>query len=173
MKIIFCLCSLILFTSCNVKKTPIGKYRSNFAEAGFFITEIELKLENRFNYEFSGDMGHQKLEGKYTIENNNLFLKFNRLKNEIVEDAIKINGNDTVVDFVKLFHSQHSFDLKKENEIEYHLKYKILNNKLFSYHFETGKLIIKNANYSRRRKYLIVGTQKYMRKSFLKKITHK
>ena len=114
MKIIFCLCSLILFTSCNVTKTPIGRYRSNFAEAGFFITEIELKPENSFNYQFSGDIGHQKLKGKYIIENNNLFLKFNRLKDEIANNTFTINDSDTVVGVEKFINS-HSFDLKKEN----------------------------------------------------------
>ncbi|MCG2612000.1 hypothetical protein LZZ90_10825 [Flavobacterium sp. SM15] len=153
---------LTLLTSCNVNKSVIGKYRSNFAQLGFFITEIKLNTDNTFHYEQSGDLQYTELEGKYTIKSNKLYLRFNKLKGETDEDAIKIVGKDTIVDFEKVMNS-HSYELKKENELEYHLKYKISKGKLLAYHIQTNKLVKKAKTYSDKRKY-------YKKKYFLKKI---
>ena len=154
--------------SCSVKEKIDGKYRSNFAEYGFFITEIELNPNTTFHYELSGDLQHTELNGNYTILNNKLYLKFEKGNEETKKSVVKIIGNDTVVDFEKLNYS-HNYKLKKENEIEYHLKYEISKNKLQSYNIETGKLVRKARKYSNRSKYLIFGPKNYMTKSYLKK----
>jgi hypothetical protein len=161
-KITLCFSILLLFASCAVRENVIGKYRSNFASLGFFITEIELKSDNTFHYKFSGDLQHKELDGIYKIKKNKLYLRFNKLKGEGEDDAIKIVGKDTLVDFVKLMNS-HSYELKKENEIEYHLKYKILKEKLQVYHIQTNKLVKKFKAYSEKENW-------QLKEYFLKKI---
>ena len=155
---------LLLFTSCAVHENVNGKYRSNFASLGFFITEIELKSDNTFHYKFSGDLRHEELYGIYKIKNKKLYLRFNKLKGEAEDDAIKIVGKDTNVDFVKLMNT-HYYELKKENEIEYHLKYKILKEKLQVYNIQTNKLVKKSKLYSekgnwQRKKYYLKKIEK-------------
>jgi len=98
---------------------------------------------------------------EYTkLKKNKLYLRFYKLKGE--DDAIKIVGKDTLVDFVKLMNS-HSYELKKENEIEYHLKYKILKEKLQVYHIQTNKLVKKFKAYSEKENW-------QLKEYFLKKI---
>jgi hypothetical protein len=113
---------------------------------------------------------HTELEGIYKVLNKNLYLRFDKQNGEIEKDVVKIIGNDTIIDFEKLYNS-HNYKLKKENEIEYHLKYKILKKKLQVYNIETEKLVRKGKKYSNRRKYLIFGPKNYMKKSYLQKIT--
>jgi hypothetical protein len=91
-------------------------------------------------------------------------------KKELENDAIKIVGNDTLIDFEKIYNT-HNYKLKKENEIEYHLKYKISKNKLQVYNIETGKLVRRAKYYSDKRKYVIFGKKNYKKKWYLKKIT--
>lgn len=147
LKITLCFSILLLVASCAVSENIIGKYCSNFASLGFFITEIELNSDNTFHYKFSGDLQNQELDGIYKIKKNKLYLRFNKLKGEGEDNAIKIVGKDTLVDFVKLMNSHH-YELKKENEIEYHLKYKILKGKLQVYNIQTNKLVKKSKVYS-------------------------
>jgi hypothetical protein len=168
-RIISSLIFFTLLTSCNVNEKFIGKYRSNFAEIGFFITKIELKKDKTFHYVFSGDLIYTELDGKYIIKNKNLYLKFNKLKGETESEIIKVNGKDTIVNFENM-EKTHSYELKKENEIDYHLKYKISNQKLFAYNVNTNK-IVRNANdYFSTRKYLIFGSKYYKKKKYLMKV---
>ncbi len=87
-KIILALYFSIFLVSCSVNEKIAGKYRSNFASLGFFITEIELKPDNTFHYDFSGDLQHTELDGVYKVEKNNLYLLFDKLKGETEPDAI-------------------------------------------------------------------------------------
>ena len=136
---------------------------------GFFVTKIELNNDNTFHYEFSGDLLHTELDGKYLVEKNKLFLRFKKLKGETESEIVSVNRKDTIINFSNLGNS-HSYELKKENEIEYHLKYRISNQRLFVYNVKTNK-IVRNANgYSKIRKYLIFGTKYYKKKRYLKKI---
>ncbi|WP_192501334.1 hypothetical protein, partial [Flavobacterium sp. PL002] len=136
LKIILVIYFSTFLISCSLNRNVDGKYRSNFADLGFFITEIELKPNNTFHYESSGDLQHIELNGNYTILNDKLYLRFEKEDNETEKRAVKIIGKDTIVDFEKLNNS-HNYKLKKENEIEYHLKYKISKNKLQVYNIET------------------------------------
>lgn len=168
LKIILFIYISMFLVSCNTNKKIDGKYRSNFADLGFFITEIELKSDSTFHYEFSGDLLHTELAGKYKIKKRKLYLRFDKLKGET--EIVKINGKDTIVNFED-FGKTHSYKLKKENEIEYHLKYKISKDKLQSYNIETGKLVRKGKKYSNNRKYIIFGPKYYMKKRCLQKVT--
>ena len=157
-----------LFVSCSVNNNVVGTYRSNFAELGFFVTRIELKENKTFHYVFSGDLLHTELDGKYVIENKNLYLRFDRLKGEGESDVFEVNGQDTIINWEKM-QGVHDYELNKENEIEYHLKYKIYKNKLFGYKLGTNKLIKKARLYSGFRKYIVFGPRYYNKKSYLKK----
>jgi len=169
LKTILSLCILTLLISCNANKTIEGKYRSNFADLGFFITEIELKKDSTFHYEFSGDLIHTELDGNYKVENKVLYLRFNKLKGETENEIVEVNGKDTIISFED-FGKTHSYDLKKEKEIEYHLKYKISNEKLFAYNIQTNKIVRKAKKYSHKRKYILFGSKYYNKKIYLKKI---
>jgi hypothetical protein len=168
-KIILIISILTILFSCNSKKSIIGKYRSNFAEMGFFVTKIELNKDSTFHYVFSGDLLHTELDGKYKIENKKLYLKFNKLKGETESELVKVNGKDTIVNFEN-FGKSHSYDLRNENKIEYHLKYKISNRKLFVYNIITDKIVRKVNGYSANRKYYLFGPKYYKKKRYLMKI---
>lgn len=155
--------------SCSVNEKVTGKYRSNFTSLGFFITEVEIKPDNTFHYEFSGDLQHTELDGTYKIEIDKLYLLFSKLKGETEPGAIRIDGNDTIVDFEKLGNS-HSYEIKKENGIEYHLKYRISKNKLQQYNIQNNKLVRKAKKYSDKRKYVIFGPKTYKKKYYLRKV---
>ena len=122
-KIILVIYFSTFFISCGVNKKVHGKYRSNFADLGFFITEIELKSDSTFNYVFSGDLIHTELYGNYKVLNKNLYLKFDKENGEIEKDVVKIIGNDTIVDFEKLNNS-HNYELKKgkRNRISFEIQ---------------------------------------------------
>ena len=153
-----------------MNKKVDGKYRSNFADLGFFITEIELKSDRNFHYTFSGDLIHTELDGKYIINRNKLYLRFNKLKGETESEIVKINEKDTIVNFED-FGKTHSYEIKKENEIEYHLKYKISKDKLQSYNIVTDKLVRKGKKYSNNRKYIFFGPKYHKKKRYLQKVT--
>ena len=169
-KIILVIYFSTFLISCSVNKKVEGKYRSNFADLGFFITEIELKPDSTFHYAFSGDLIHTELDGKYIINKNKLYLRFNKLKGETESEIVKINKKDTIVDFED-FGKTHSYELKKENEIEYHLKYKISKDKLQSYNIVTDKLVRNGKKYSNIRKYIIFGPKYHKKKRYLQKVT--
>jgi hypothetical protein len=169
-KIILVIYFSTFLISCSVNKKIDGKYRSNFADLGFFITEIELKSDNTFHYDFSGDLIHTELDGKYTINKNKLYLRFNKLNDDTESEIVKINGKDTIVNFEN-FGKTHSYELKKENEIEYHLKYKISKDKLQSYNIVTDKLVRNGKKYSNNRKYIFFGPKYHKKKRYLQKVT--
>lgn len=157
-----------LFVSCSVNNNVVGTYRSNFAELGFFVTRIELKEDKTFHYVFSGDLLHTELDGKYVVDKKNLYLRFDRLKGE--SDVYEINGQDTITHLENMdWGNTHNYELNRENEIEYHLKYKISKNKLFAYKRGTNKLNKKARQYSGPRKYIVFGPRYYNKKSYLKK----
>jgi len=54
----------------------IGNYRSNFAELGFFVTQIELLPDSTFEYEFSGDLFYDRAKGKYKVHNDTIYFEY-------------------------------------------------------------------------------------------------
>ena len=132
----------IVFTvACVAHKDIQGKYRSNKAELGFFITEIELKSDNTFDYKFHGDLQNIKLQGSYEVNEKNVYLRFDKMKNELEQIAEIVEG-DTIIN-LNNFNNFHIYDLKTEGQTKYHLKYKYSTNKLRPYHIETGELVRK------------------------------
>lgn len=164
MKFYYIFTLLIFLVSCSSTKNLNGKYRSNKAELGFFITEINFKNQNDFEYKFSGDLQHTELNGTYKIINDNVFLKFNTEKGQIESE----NDSLTVVEI--LTGNYHNYDLKNESNIEYHLKYKINGKKLFSYRIDNGKLVRKSKYYTNTKKFLLFGSKWKTKGSYLKKI---
>ncbi len=141
-----------------------GKYRSNKAELGFFITELNFVNENDFEYKFSGDLQHTELTGTYKIVDKNVYLKFNKEKGQLESESDGI----TIVEI--LVGNYHNYDLKKESDIDYHLKYKIKGNELFSYRIDNGKLVTKSKSYTNTKKFLLFGSKWKTTRSYLNKI---
>ncbi|MDM1551361.1 hypothetical protein [Empedobacter falsenii] len=135
MKNIFLLFTVFLLFSCSSSKNLNGKYRSNKAELGFFITELEFLDNKNFIYKFSGDLQYTKLTGTYKLKDNSVFLKFNKDKGESESESDSLTFEEI------LSGNYNTHDLKNENNIEYHLKYKIKGNKLFPYRIDNGKLV--------------------------------
>ena len=140
-----------------------GKYSSNKAELGFFITELNFLNDTDFKYEFSGDLAHTELTGTYKINDENVYLKFTKEKNQIESE------NDSITIGEILSGNYHNYDLKNENNIEYHLKYKIIGNKLFSYRIDNGKLVKNSKIYTNTKKFLLFGSKWKTTRSYLKK----
>ncbi|MDR6487887.1 hypothetical protein J2799_002392 [Chryseobacterium vietnamense] len=164
MKIFSLILALLLLLSCNSQKKLQGVYKSNKAEFGFFVTKIDFKNSNEFNYVFSGDLQHQDLSGLYTVSGNNLYLKFNKNKGE----SESVHDSLTIADI--LSGNYNNFDLKSESGISYHLKYKIKGNKLFAYDIKSGQLKRKSKVYTNQRKYVFWGTGWKYQRIYLKKI---
>jgi hypothetical protein len=115
--------------SCSSNREINGVYKSNRAELGFFITTIKFKENGVFEYNFSGDLINKDLSGNYIIRNRTAYLKFKTNKNEVESVAEGLNSNS------------HNYELKKEHNILYHIKFKIDNDKLLSYRIDNGKLV--------------------------------
>lgn len=151
---------LLFFVSCSSQKSFVGVYKSNFPELGFFGTKINFKKDSTFEYTWSGDLEYKYLIGKYFLQDNHVYLKFDKKKGEI--DSVKFKN-----DFSE-FSNFHNYELKNENGIIYHLKYKIKGGKLFSYHIKTEKLVTK-AQFYGKRKFIFFGPKRYLKRSYLLK----
>ena len=165
MKTIHLILALSLLLSCNPQKNVQGVYKSKQAEFGFFITKVELKNNNEFNYEFSGDLQHTELSGIYKQSNHYLYLKFNKNKGEIE------SSNDSLAISDLLSGNYHNYNLKSENGINYHLKYKIKGDKLFVYRIDNGQLNKKSKVYTNQKKFLFFGTKWKYKRYYLKKLS--
>ncbi|MEG0926390.1 hypothetical protein [Chryseobacterium sp.] len=165
MKTLHLILVLLLFLSCNPQKNLHGVYKSKQAELGFFITKVELKNNNEFNYEFSGDLQHTELSGIYKQSDHYLYLKFNKNKGEIE------SSNDSLTTSDLLSGNYHNYNLKSENGINYHLKYKIKGDKLFVYRIDNDQLNKKTKVYTNQKKFLFWGTNWKYKRSYLKKIS--
>ena len=119
-----------------------GHYSSNVAELGFFVTKLKLNKDYTFDYEFHGDLIHQKGKGTFEILDKNVILLDFEDKNE---------GDGSVVDLLS------SGGTKIEDK-----KYKYKNGKLFSFHID-GYVVKRGQAYSRHKKYLFWG-ERYLTK---------
>jgi hypothetical protein len=69
----------ILFVFIVTNASPqkyIGNYVSNFAEFGFFMTQLKLDKDSTFICINSGDMTYFRDKGRYSVKNNRLILQF-------------------------------------------------------------------------------------------------
>ena len=158
---------ILCLSSCSSTKDIQGKYKSNFADLGFFINTIEFKNDSTFNYNYSGDLVNQDLTGTYKIDKNKLYLKFTKNKGEIEYQ------NDSLSISEILSGNRHNYKLKNENGINYHRKFLIKNGKLFSYREDNGKLVKRAKKYSDKKRYIIFGPTSSFKKFYLKKLNKK
>lgn len=155
---------VFLLSSCATNKNIEGKYKSNFADLGFFITTINLKHDKTFDYNFSGDLANQDLTGTYIIDKSFLYLKFSKEKYEIE------SKNDSLSIAEILSGNYHNYELKNEKGIQFHRKFKIGNKKLLSYRIDNGKLVKRSKKYSNNKRYILFGATSKMKRTFLQKI---
>lgn len=151
---------IFLFTliSCTTKENLQGTYRSNIASLGFFRTTITFENDSIFKYNFSGDLTHQNLTGKYALRKNMAYLKFTTNKGEIESES------DSVSALEALQGNYHHYDLKEEKGIPYHLKLKVSKKKLLMHTITNGKLIRYDKVYNGKKwKYTKVYLKKFHR----------
>ncbi|QOG03656.1 hypothetical protein [Flavobacterium sp. MDT1-60] len=140
-KISFLLISL-LFVSCNSNRNFCGTYKSNFAQLGFFVTKIKFNADSTVKFNKAGDLMNEELTGKFKISRSNIvYVKFDKLKYEQPPDSLPLNELQGMPIDTNPFQNMHLYDLKLENGISYHLKYKIKRNKLLVYNIQTGKIV--------------------------------
>lgn len=139
LKSFFFLVVMVLSASCISNKNIVGKYRSNFAQYGFFVTEIKLNCDSTAEYHMAGDMINENLTGHFKITNNIVYFKSDKLK--YIEPKQTFPLNDfTLIDTIES-KNYHHYDLKVENNTSYHLKFKIKSKKLLVYDNKTNKMI--------------------------------
>lgn len=141
MKKLYLIFLSFVLLSCSSNRKIEGTYKSNFAESGFFMTEIEFKNDSTFIYKFSGDLIHQQLTGNYKIDQQNVYLRFKKNKGEIESQ------NDVSVAKI-LSGNYHNYEIKNEDGIEFHIKFKRKNDKLFLYNIDNGELVTDSQYYS-------------------------
>jgi hypothetical protein len=67
----------ILSNNAFGQKSKIpGYYISNYAELGFFVTQIELFEDSTFKYEFSGDLFLDRVKGKYRVKKDTIYFDY-------------------------------------------------------------------------------------------------
>ncbi len=164
LKILKYLITILLLNSCATNKNVSGIYKSNFVDLGFFITTIKFNNNGTFEYNFSGDLTNQNLTGTFKTNKKTLYLKFLKEKGEIE------SKNDSLSIVEMLSGNYHNYDLKNENEIKYHLKYLIQNNKLFIYRIDNGKIVKYSKIYSEKKRLNLFGESWRMKKFYLRKV---
>lgn len=142
---------LLILVSCNSNRNICGTYRSNFAQLGFFVTTIKFNADSTVKYNKAGDLMNEELTGKFKISRNIAYIKFDEPK----LDTITLNESQETPNYANLFQNNHLYDLKHENGIPYHLKYKIKHNKLLVYHMQTGKIVRRAKGSKRIAKYYL------------------
>jgi len=153
----FILLSYSLF-SCNSTKNITGKYRSNFAVHGFFVTRINLKADSTFGYRMSGDLIFDTSSGHYKLTKDYLILYHEPFQPDTSEYGRY--GKEAVM---------LSYALSTNNHLNNPGKYIVGHKKIFVCD-STGSLIKKQFGYSKHRKYLIFGKHWYKRRYFLNRV---
>lgn len=152
---------LFLFVSCNSNRNFCGTYQSNFAQLGFFVTKIKFNADSTVKFNKAGDLMNEELTGKFKISRNNIaYIKFDKLKYDYPLDTLTLNELQEKPIDASQFQNMQPYDLKVENGISYHLKYKIKHNKLLVYNIQTGKIVRRSKG------------SKNMAKYYLKKVTN-
>lgn len=152
---------LILSASCTSNKNIAGKYRSNFAQLGFFVTEIKLNRDSTIEFHKAGDLMNEKLSGRFKILNNNIYVKFDKLK--YIEPKNTLSLEELMKLPIDTIESKnlHYYDLKFKRNIPYHLKFKIKSNKLLIYNINTNKIIRRSSNSKKKAKFYLKKLESY------------
>jgi hypothetical protein len=96
----------ILFVFILINASPqkyIGSYISNFAEFGFFITQLKLNEDSTFICINSGDMTYFRDKGRYSVKNDRLLLQFESRIDTLgfLNDTTILGLNPRVINVVK------------------------------------------------------------------------
>jgi hypothetical protein len=150
--------SLFLLTACSQSRNILGKYRSNFAVNGFFVTRLNLNSDSTFGYRMSGDLIFDTSNGHYKLDRHHLTLYHKPFQPDTSE--YKKYGKEAVL----LSHA-----LSTNRHLMTPTKYLIRNDKLFVID-STGMVIKKQFGYSKKRQYLFFGKHWYKRKYYLKRV---
>jgi len=155
---IFGLCISLFLSSCSSTHDIIGKYRSNFAVHGFFVTRINLNTDSTFGYRMSGDMmfdtsnGHYKVDKKYVVLSHQPFQPDTSEFEKYGKEAVLL-----------------SYALSTNKHLNSPENYVIGHNKLFVCD-STSNVVRKQFGYSKRRQYLFFGKHWYKRRYYLKRV---
>jgi hypothetical protein len=149
---------LYLLTSCSWTKSISGKYRSNFAVHGFFVTRINLNNDSTFGYRMSGDLMSDTSNGRYKFDHNYVILYHEPFRHDTSE--YEKYGKEAVL----LSHA-----LSTNNHLKSPGRYLIGHNKLFVCD-SNGTVIKKQFGYSKWRQYLLFGKHWYKRRYYLMRV---
>ena len=144
-------------TSCSSMKNITGTYRSNFADLGFFVTNIKLKSDSTFEYRFRGDMISDTASGHFKVYRRKLILAYNPTPVDtsglasLRDMGIKVNVSDLRSDANRT-----------------HVFY-IRHHKLYG-SYQDGEIVKKAFGYSKRKKYFLFGTHYYKHRNYLRRI---
>ena len=144
--------------SCTSTNSVSGKYRSNFAVHGFFVTRINLNTDSTFGYRMSGDLMFDTSNGHYTHDNKYVTLYHMPFQPDTAEYE-KYGKEEVLL----------SYALSTNKHLNSPGKYLVGFKKLFVCD-STGYIIKKQFGHFKHRQYLIFGKRWYKRRYFLKRI---
>lgn len=85
---------------------------------------------------------NEELKGKFKISRNNIaYIEFDKLKYDYALDTLSMGELLEKPIDTNQFQNMPLYDLKFEDGIPYHLKFKIKYNKLLVYNIQTGKIV--------------------------------
>jgi hypothetical protein len=145
-------------TSCRPANNISGKYTSNLAVHGFFVTRINLNIDSTFGYRMSGDLIFDTSNGYYKVNKKYVTLYHEPFKPDTSE--YERYGKDAVL---------LSYALSTNKHLSNPEKYLIGHKKLFVCD-STGNIIKKQFGYSKCRQYLIFGKHWFKRRYYLTQI---
>jgi len=145
-------------SSCTPAKDVSGRYRSNFAVAGFFSTVINLNKDSSFGYRTRGDMMFDTSNGHYKLKNGYVILYHEPFR----PDSSLYKGYSKAD--ISLM-----FGLSTNQHLGNPEKYLAGHNKLFACD-STGKVVKKEFGYSKRRQFFVFGKHWYKRRYYLKRV---
>lgn len=141
--------------SCTAKRELVGTYRSNFAEVGFFITQLHLLPDGHFTQTFSGDLIRNLSDGSYHTEGNRLILDYkSKSVDPTMVELLKAAGADSL-----------NFESDSLQRDTFLIKHKKL------LHIYEGKTIRRAQRYNKVKRFVILGSHYYRRKYFLRKVS--
>lgn len=152
---------VVLTASCTSNKHIAGRYRSNFARYGFFVTDIKFNRDSTVEYHMAGDVISENLTGRFKIVDNIVYFKIDKLKYIEVKDTLSLEELMLLPIDTTENKNYHHYDLKVENDISYHLKFKIKSNKLLVYDNKTNKIIRKAEGSKKKAKYYLKKLETY------------
>ena len=144
--------------SCNTTLNIPGTYRSNFADLGFFVTNIKLKSDSTFEYRFRGDLLFDTATGNYEIKKRKIILTYD-------PKPIDTSGLSYLRSIG--FKIDSSVTSKSDAGLP-HIFY-IRNRRLYN-SYQDGKIVRRATTYHKTRKYLFFGTHYYKKKWYLKQV---